>query len=383
MTLDAAFVRDKKLESDLLRLWNTLLNRSDLTIDDDFFECGGDSLLATELLVEIERLTQCKLPPAILFETGTVRRLAEKIGTNLSPQVAVRIGSGNGKRLFHYFHGDFNKGGISVPMLVRLLDPERPLLAIAPHGFDGGPIPGSIEQMATDRLPLVLEAQPRGPYVLGGHCNGALVAFEVARMLVAAGQCVDLVVMIDPLIISVRPSVRLLLFTVDFTNRLTGVADDLRWRSRQRAWRKFVSLDARLRKASIKRRGAMSRLWNMTWPERWDAIERRCGIGDRPAKSSEGSDSLEAEPTMAWDFPIEIRQAYDRALSVYRPLPLAVPVLYFALRYSGRAWRRISPEIELINHPSGDHHSFLRGNFAAAMMNHLRARLDTLDASSR
>jgi len=381
MVVDATFVRNHNLESNLLLLWNTFLNRSDLTIDDDFFECGGDSLLAEELLVEIERLTQCTVPPAILFETGTVRRLAERIGTNLGPQVAVRIGGGSEKRLFHYFHGDFTKGGISVPMLVKLLDPERPLLAIAPHGFDGGPIPGSIEQMAAERLPLILGAQPRGPFVLGGHCNGALVAFEAARMLVAAGHRVDLVVMIDPLIISVRPSVQLLLFALDLTNGLRGVADDLRWRSRQHAWRKLVSLDARLRKSSVKCRRGVSRFWNMTWPERWDVIARRCGIEDRPAKPS--ADSLEMEPAMAWDFPIEIRQAYDRALSVYRPSPLAVPVLYFALRYSGRGWRRISPEIELIEHPGGDHHSFLRGNSAAAMMSHLRARLDTLDASSR
>jgi thioesterase domain-containing protein len=282
--------------------------------------------------------------------------------------------------LFHYFHGDFAKGGISIPTLVRLLDPERPLLAIAPHGLDGGAIPPSIEQMAADRLPLILEAQPRGPYVLGGHCNGALVAFEAARMLVAAGQRVDLVVMIDPMIISVRRSVQLLLLTLDLTRRLTGATDDLRL---QRAWRKLVAIEARLRKyqTSLKRRrGALSRFWNRTWPERWDVIERRWGIGNRPAQSSTGSASLEMEPTIASDFPIELRRAYDRALSVYRPSPLAVPVLYFALRYSGRGWQRISPEIELIDHP-GDHLSFLRGNSAAAIMSHLRARLNTLDAS--
>ncbi len=49
---------EPSLELKLLRLWNEFLNRSDLTIDDDFFESGGDSLLAVELLVEIERLMQ-------------------------------------------------------------------------------------------------------------------------------------------------------------------------------------------------------------------------------------------------------------------------------------------------------------------------------------
>ena len=89
-----------------------------------------------------------------------------------------------------------------------MLGPDRPILAIAPHGVDGERVP-SIEEMAADRLPLILEAQPRGPYVLGGHCNGALVAFETARLLVNAGHHVDLVVMFDPVAVSMRRSARL------------------------------------------------------------------------------------------------------------------------------------------------------------------------------
>ena len=77
MNADTSYSPATNLESELLRLWNNLLNRSDLTIDDDFFESGGDSLLATDLLLEVERLTQATVPPSILFETGTVRRLAD------------------------------------------------------------------------------------------------------------------------------------------------------------------------------------------------------------------------------------------------------------------------------------------------------------------
>ena len=142
---------------ELLRLWNKFLNRSDLTIDDDFFESGGDLLLAVELLVEIEQLTQAKIPPSILFETGTVRRLAERLGRqeSLTPQPAVRIGGVEG-RLFHFFHGDIGKGGLSVPKLATMLGPHRPILAIAPHGNDGERVPASIEEMAADRLPVIL-----------------------------------------------------------------------------------------------------------------------------------------------------------------------------------------------------------------------------------
>jgi thioesterase domain-containing protein len=46
-------------------------------------------------------------------------------------------------------------------------------------------------------LRAVRYARPNGPYVLGGHCNGALVAVEMASQLVAEGEEVPLVVVLD------------------------------------------------------------------------------------------------------------------------------------------------------------------------------------------
>ena len=60
MTIDTSFTPVANLEVQLLGLWNKFLNRSDLTIDDDFFESGGDFLLATELLFKSNAL--CRKP---------------------------------------------------------------------------------------------------------------------------------------------------------------------------------------------------------------------------------------------------------------------------------------------------------------------------------
>jgi len=408
MTTETSFALEPSLESELLRLWKKFLNRSDLTIDDDFFESGGDSLLATELLVEVERLMQGTIPPSILFETGTVRQLAGRLGRqeSLTPQPAVRIGGEEG-RLFHFFHGDWSHGGLSVPRLAAMLGPDRPILAIAPHGIGGERVPASIEEMAADRLPLILEAQPRGPYVLGGHCNGALVAFETARLLVNARHRVDLVVMIDPLVVSVRA--RFLLLALDLTKRATGVAPDLRQHSLETAWLKLVKIEKRLRHGRLTRlwnkswaercdaigrhlgmglrraRSAGFRLWNKSWAERWDAIGRRLGIARSagfketapletgPAKPSVVQTSEDLELVGTWG-------DYSRAMLAYHPSRLAVPVLYIALSYNGGGWRSISPDIEFIDAPG---HHFLSEEFRAAIVDRMRARLDALDASSR
>src|SRR5260370_20083812 len=54
--------------------------------------------------------------------------------------------------------------------------------------LDGTALLPTIEAMAEERLAAVRRERPRGPYVLGGHCNGALVAVEIARRLIAADE---------------------------------------------------------------------------------------------------------------------------------------------------------------------------------------------------
>jgi acyl carrier protein len=72
--LDGAALEEKALE-----IWRRALKIEDLTVDDDFFECGGDSLLAAEVVFELEDLTGRSLEPSIVFETGTIRQLLKKM----------------------------------------------------------------------------------------------------------------------------------------------------------------------------------------------------------------------------------------------------------------------------------------------------------------
>src|SRR5579863_9179335 len=198
--LRAAAERDR-LQADLLQVFCRLLQTEDLSIDDDFFGKGGDSLLATELIVELLRLTGRAIPETLLFEAATVRALADRLGEGLALLLkpAVRIGaSSSGETPLVFFHGDWSDGGYYVEDLARKLAPEVPLIVVAPPGMGDEPIPPSIEAMAAERLPAILEIQPTGPYRLGGHCAGAIVALETARMLLARGHQVEIVAMIDP-----------------------------------------------------------------------------------------------------------------------------------------------------------------------------------------
>jgi thioesterase domain-containing protein len=66
-----------------------------------------------------------------------------------------------------------------------------------PHGLDGGPVPSTFQEMADDFIVAMKNIQPQGPYVLGGYCNGGLIAYEMARRLTARGDQVDVVLMVD------------------------------------------------------------------------------------------------------------------------------------------------------------------------------------------
>ena len=51
------------LEILIAEIWQRLLKRTDIGMDDDFFEIGGDSLQATEMLLEVEETTRHRIRP--------------------------------------------------------------------------------------------------------------------------------------------------------------------------------------------------------------------------------------------------------------------------------------------------------------------------------
>ena len=71
-------------QAQLLPLWRRFLKTDDVSIDDDFFERGGDSLLAMDLHLEIQRLTGQDLPESLLFESSTIRMLAKRLARPLA-----------------------------------------------------------------------------------------------------------------------------------------------------------------------------------------------------------------------------------------------------------------------------------------------------------
>ena len=54
-----------------------------------------------------------------------------------------------------------------------------------------------MQDLAAWMLRKILATQPRGPYIIGGRCIGSVLAYEVVSQLLAAGEEVSLLLMID------------------------------------------------------------------------------------------------------------------------------------------------------------------------------------------
>jgi thioesterase domain-containing protein len=187
------------LQYQLVQIWEELLNRRPIGIRDNFFELGGHSLLSVRMMDRLEQVLGRKLPLATLFAGATIEHLSEALVKEQragNPEPLVAVQPKGSKPPFFYLHGDFQGGGMYCLSLARHLESEQPFYALQPHGLEGEAIPKTIEEMAAEHLKTLRAFQPQGPYQLGGHCNGGLLAFEMARQLEEIGQQVSLLVLI-------------------------------------------------------------------------------------------------------------------------------------------------------------------------------------------
>ncbi|MBY0527230.1 MAG: AMP-binding protein [Gemmataceae bacterium] len=189
------------LEQMLTEAWEACLNVKPVGIRDNFFELGGDSLLAVDMLAGVERLLGRKVSPDALLGSASVQRLAGTVlrDAGRGPRSRlVGIQEGRPQRRLFFLHGDYTGGGLYCLPLARHLGADQGFYALQPHGLMESLIPRMIEDMAADHLHALRAFQPEGPYDLGGHCNGALIAFEMAQQLRRQGQRVDNLLLIAP-----------------------------------------------------------------------------------------------------------------------------------------------------------------------------------------
>jgi thioesterase domain-containing protein/acyl carrier protein len=188
------------LELQLIQIWEEVLERKPVGVQDNFFDLGGHSLLAVKLIDRIKEVFDKKLPIATLFRQPTVEAMAGVLrqqGAVVGDSPLVEI-QARGSRPPVFFIHPAEGNVLCYSDLARALGGDQPFYGIQARGLNGEQEPHTrIEEMAADYLQLVRSVQPEGPYRIGGWSTGGMIAFEMAQQLARQREDVALLALLD------------------------------------------------------------------------------------------------------------------------------------------------------------------------------------------
>ncbi|WP_345817024.1 acetoacetate--CoA ligase (plasmid) [Paraburkholderia sp. PREW-6R] len=187
-----------ELEAYLRAVWERMFGFQPISRDANFFDLGGDSLLAAEMTSEIENATGSTISFANLMTAPTLAQIADVIesGSPASSDALVLMRAGTGAPVFlaHSVTGSV----MECRALIGALRGERPIYGLNAQGLDGRQPPQHrVADMARSYLAQIRLMQPHGPYTLAGYSFGGLIALEIAQQLYRLGDPVELLCLLD------------------------------------------------------------------------------------------------------------------------------------------------------------------------------------------
>lgn len=347
MTWNAEAPRCTSSTVEMLRsIWQRVLQRQTIGVDDSFFKLGGNLDLADILFAEILRESGRDLPSATIFHAPTIARLASVVEQPTIPRFSPLIKLKAGSEWPPIFIVPGLDGRASFSSLVKEIQTDNPVYGILAKGLDGIEEPfDRVQNMAYYYLAAIGELQPEGPYILIGYSFGGLVALEMAHSLLYAGKQIALLVMIDA-----YPDVRYMPF-----------AQGLQLRLRRMRRRFFVA-----RQKTIT--GAASYFVD--------------GLADRMRRTG----VLDGAPTEGRNLSLSfttarVKDESYQALANYRPSTYSGKIKFVKNEsdpyFPGdpvAAWKKFATNME-VSTVSGDHLSLVTthsGSIAGVIMRHLK-----------
>ncbi|MEL7246478.1 MAG: thioesterase domain-containing protein, partial [Cyanobacteria bacterium J06573_2] len=175
------------VEQKLVALWEKAFGIHPIGIKDDFFDLGGNSLMATSMVAQIEQIFDKKLNQAVFFQASTIQQLAEIISEEETHQDNVIRINPNGYKPPLFIVAN---NGYLYRKIIDNLDKEQPVYIIQ-EDFDNAP------RMASRCIQKIRNIQTHNVYNLIGHSYEGLVAYEIAQQLYAQNEQVNFLGMLD------------------------------------------------------------------------------------------------------------------------------------------------------------------------------------------
>lgn len=183
------------LEEKICSIWQQVLGLGvgAMGAEEDFFELGGNSLLAILMQISVQKELTIEIPLAEIFKGITIRKIAnmalrerqQKKRRSRSGKKIVLLNSRQERKLF-CFSPIIGFGFFYQPLAAY----------ITTHAVYGLDFTGE-EYLIAEYLRLIISRQPQGPYTLLGYSAGGNLAFEVARELERLGFEVGDLILVD------------------------------------------------------------------------------------------------------------------------------------------------------------------------------------------
>ncbi len=188
----------------LAEIWHQVLGTRRIGAPDNFFDLGGHSLSAIQLVEAVQR-AGFDLTVEDIFRHPTLAAMAQQMRFRLacpdgseewSCLVKLREGKAGRPPLFllHLATGDL----LVYASLVHRLSREQPCFGFQSRGLQNPEkAHATLEEMAAHYVRLLQEFYPRGPVLLAGWCYGGNLAQEMAVQLHALGRPVELLALMS------------------------------------------------------------------------------------------------------------------------------------------------------------------------------------------
>ncbi len=199
--LQTAFLAPRTaVETELQQMWQEILDIQPIGVQDNFFDLGGDSLAAEEVLTRIEQEFHLSLPPDVFIHGPTIESLANIVYRPESATVKsslVAIQPAGSKPPFFCVSG-YDGTALPLRTIKPYFAPDQPFYGLRDPRLGHKKISFTrIEEIEPQHIRILLAHQSQGPYYLGGYSFGCLVAFEIAQQLHKAGHQVRALIFLD------------------------------------------------------------------------------------------------------------------------------------------------------------------------------------------
>jgi acyl carrier protein len=198
--IDVADMPKTFAERKIAKIWMDVLKVDDVSLNDDFFEIGGDSLKSIHVMLAAEK-EGIRLEPFQIFENPCLGPLAASVSE------AINVDLDEPDAELSCMIREQAKGATVVMVhgsqkmcayLSATIGDDRALFYHFSAYSKGRLLDRNIHDAGERIVRMLLEKRPNGPYIVGGYSAGALIAVEVARRLKMLGCAPQMIFLLDP-----------------------------------------------------------------------------------------------------------------------------------------------------------------------------------------